>query len=642
MLTAFREFAKSPVAVALIGLLIFCFLFFGIRDVFKTSISNSVITAGSREVTPSDFKLIFDGYKRHVEEQQGEAVPMKVLLANGVDTGLLEQKAADEAFDEYIHKIGVRPADSLISDALLKIPAFFNQANGKFDPKAYADLLAKQNLTKEKYESSLLDSISQTHLGLGLAAGLKAPLAYGALVSGFQLEGRNVSYFKIDPASVPAVAPPTDAQLLAFEKAQQLQQPEMRTLTVVRFSAKALSAKATVDQAAVQKLFDYQKAQGEQPEKRSVAVIPAKSPAMAQAIAVRLKAGDTPQAAAKAVGVQAIIYNDTIKGGVADPKVADAAFSMKSGEVTGIQGTLGFDVVIVGRITPAQVADIDKMRPELEAQVRANAAAQLAYQAFQKYDDAHSGGASMADAAKAAGVEPVSIGPITAKGQSRTKQPEGVLSEKVLKIAYTLPQGVESEVQDEGSGEYFIVKVDKIAPPQPPSVQDFHAELSQMYIRQETLTRMAAKAEDVLAKTKKGMTFEAAAASVGGQVQHVAGVNRADANIYKSLGAKLAERMFAAKSGEVFAGANEQGLVMVAKIDAIQPSPPAEAARMAGSYRAPVSKQLFQEGYRISQQVARDKVKPKTDLARARLAIGATAADAPPDPAAAKGGKLAQ
>jgi peptidyl-prolyl cis-trans isomerase D len=217
-----------------------------------------------------------------------------------------------------------------------------------------------------------------------------------------------------------------------------------------------------------------------------------------------------------------------------------------------------------------------------------------------------------------------------------------VLSEKVLKIAYTLPQGVESEVQDEGSGEYFIVKVDKIARPQPPSVQDFHAELSQMYIRQETLTRMAAKAEDVLAKTKKGMSFDAAAASVGGQLLHVSGANRADANIYKSLGPKLAERMFAAKSGEVFAGANDQGLVMVAKIDAIQPSPPAEAARMAGSYRAPVSKQIFQEGYRISQQVARDKVKPKTDLARARLAIGATAADAPPDPTAAKGGKLAQ
>ena len=642
MLTAFRAFAKSPWAVALFVVLIFSFSVWGIRDVFHTSISNSVISAGGREVSANDFKMIFDNYKKHVEEEQGAAVSMKDLLAGGVDKGLLQEKSADEAFDAYLAQIGLRPADSLIADALTKYTVFFNPATGKFDPQLYAKALADKGLTKEKFEASLLDSISQNHIQIGMAAGLRAPRAYGALVAGFQLEQRNVSFFKIDPKSVPTVNPPTDAELVKFEHDQHLQQPEMRTLTVVRFSAKAMEPKATVDPAEVQKLFNQSKGTVEQPEKRSLIQIPAKDGATAQAIIGLIKSGKSPQDAAKAAGVQPIIYADSPKGAVADAKIADAAFSMKTGDIAVVQGSLGLAVIGIGPITPAQSADINKMRPAIEAKVRANAAAQLAYAAFQKYDDIHGGGASMADAAKAAGVTPVDVGPITARGQMRTKPPEGVISARLIKIAFTLPQGGESDVQDEGGGEYFIVKVDKVTPPQAPSIEEFRPDLVKLYIERETITRMLAKADDIVAKTGKGMSFDAAAASVGATVQHVQGVTRANPNISKSLGQRLADRMFAAKAGEVFAGPTDQGPVLVARIDAVQPAPPAEAAAAAGTFVNPVSKQLFEDAYKATQQVARDRIKPKVDLARARLAIGATAADAPPEPADIKTGKLAQ
>ena len=642
MLTAFRAFAKSPWAVALFVVLIFSFSVWGIRDVFHASISNSVISAGGREVTANDFKALFDNYKKHVEEEQGQAVSMKDLLAGGVDKGLLQEKAGDEAFNAYLAQMGLRPADSLIADTLTKYTVFFNPATGKFDPQAYAKALSEKGLTKEKFEASLLDSLSQNHIQIGMAAGLRAPRAYGALVAGFQLEQRSVSFFKIDPKNVRTVAPPTDAELVKFEHDQHLQQPEMRSLSVVRFSAKAFLPRATVDPAAVQKLFNASKGAVEQPEKRSVLQIPARDGAMARSIIGMIRSGKSPQEAAKAVGVQPIIYTDSPKGAIADAKIADAAFTMKTGEIAVVQGSLSLAVVGIGPITPARSADFDKMRPELEAKVRANAAAQLAYAAFQKYDDVHGGGASMADAAKAAGVSPVDVGPITARGQMRTRPPEGVVSARLIKIAFSLPQGGESDVQDEGGGEYFIVKVNKITAPQAPSVEEFRPDLTRLYIERETVTRMLAKADDLVAKTGKGLSFDAAAASVGATVQHVPNVSRANANIYKSLGQRLAERMFAAKVGEVFDGPTDQGPVLVARIDGVQAGPSAEAAGAAGSFITPVSKQLFEDAYKSTQQVARDRIKPKVDLARARLAIGATAADAPPEPADVKTGKLAK
>ena len=421
--------------------------------------------------------------------------------------------------------------------------------------------------------------------------------------------------------------------------------PEMRVLTVVRFSAKALAPKAAVDPAAVQKLFDIDKANLEQPEKRSLIVIPARDAASAQSVAGLIKAGKAPQAAAASVGAQPIVYNATAKAAVADSKVADAAFSMKTGDVAAVQGSLGYAVVAVGPITPAVSADFEKQRPQLEAKVRENAAAQLAYAAFQKYDDAHSGGASLADAAKAAGVVPVDVGPIGAQGQAFSKPPEGVLSARVLKVAFSLPAGGESDVQDEGGGEYFVVKVDKVNPPQAPSITDLRADLTKGYMANEISKRMVAKAQDIIAKTGKGMSFDAAAASVGAKVQHATGVSRANPASYKAFGQTFAPRLFEAKAGQVFAGqTTEEGLgpILVVRIDSIQPAPQAEAAAVTGQFIAPVSKQLFGDALKSVQKLARDQIKPKTDLARARLAIGASAADAPPAPADAPKQGLAQ
>ena len=72
MLTAFRAFAKSPWAAGLIVLLIASFAVFGIRDVFKGKVQNSVITAGDRSVSAADFKRTFDRVKAQKEQEIGQ------------------------------------------------------------------------------------------------------------------------------------------------------------------------------------------------------------------------------------------------------------------------------------------------------------------------------------------------------------------------------------------------------------------------------------------------------------------------------------------------------------------------------------------------------------------------------------------
>ena len=60
MISMLREFTKSWIFTALMGLLIASFAFFGLRDVFTPVNDNNVIIAGKRTVSADEFKKDFE------------------------------------------------------------------------------------------------------------------------------------------------------------------------------------------------------------------------------------------------------------------------------------------------------------------------------------------------------------------------------------------------------------------------------------------------------------------------------------------------------------------------------------------------------------------------------------------------------
>ena len=648
MIAFIRAFVKSWFAKVLLSVLILSFVIFGVgsvRDVFRARIHDAVVTAGSRQVSSEQFKRIFDNYKRAAEQQNNQQISLQDAVAQHLDTQVLQEVATNEAFAEFIHRSGLQPAATLIADAIRKQPAFFDQVSGRFDKTAYQQKLAENQLTPTMFESLLSDQIAQGHLMAGFQAGFRAPMTYEAVIAGYELEGRSLSYFLIDPGKMPEPAAPTDAQLQAFmtQNAAALKRPEFRTLTVLRFSAKALSPSLPADPAAVEKLFNFRKDTLSAPEKRSLVEIPAKDAASAQAIVAKLNAGVAPDVAAKSIGVQPIVYNEAPKAGIADPTVAAAAFSMAAGQVSGpIKGALGYAVVKLASITPAKVATIDSVRPELEAQVRTDAAAQKVYDQVQKYDDSHSGGASMADAAKASGGAPVQVGPVTAQGLDMTGHPVPGLTPKLLKDAFSLAPGAESEMEDEGQGEYFAVRVDKIAPPALPTLAEIKEPLIRYFKTRAMAQAVQAKAEALVQAIHKGQSFEAAAASLGATVGHAPNVTRAAMGQNRSISPELAAKLFAAKQGEVVTGPTSQIAVMVARIDAVQPAPVADAARAVVAQNRQFSGQMFQDLGEMARIAARQSIKPTMDPVRARTALGISpeeAAKAAAGPAGGADGK---
>ncbi|CAN5319455.1 peptidylprolyl isomerase [soil metagenome] len=631
MLAGFRSFAKSPFAVVLFGLLIVSFAVFGISDVFRHPPGKWVIAAGSRDMSPDDFKAQFENFRKR-QQEQGQTLTPDVAVQQGIDTRMLSQLALQESLAELFNKMGVRPSDKMVGDTLRERMAAlppgqrpFDPITGKFDATMYQRLLAENELTPTRYETSLRDELAQGQVFSAIAIGLRAPRIYAALQAAYGLEGRDLAAFAINPASIEKPAPPTDAQLRAFmkEHAAELTIPETRVLSVARFSAQALAPSVTVPEADVVKTFNFRKDTLGTAETRSFVQIVAPDAKAAAVIAQRLAKGDQPAIVASAYGKQPVMIDAKPKSALPDRKVADAVFALAAGQVSApINGDLGVSVVKLSKITPATTPTLEALRPSIEAELKVQAAEAKAFEQTETYQDAHDGGANLIDAATKANALVLTTAPIAATGVDQSGQPVPGLTPDVLKAAFELPAGGESELITVGKGEYFAVRVEKVVPSAMRSLEDIRAPLTQRWTIEKMLEAMKAKADALGARVKKGESLEAVAASAGTKVQRIPNISRQNARQFQGLGRELLIGTFGAKPGVPFTASAPQGGFLVAMVERVHPAPTEQLAQLTEAMRGQTSQGLVGDIGQAAQQAAKTQLKTKVNLTLARQAIG--------------------
>lgn len=638
MLAVIRAFAKSWVAAVLIGLLIVSFAVFGVGDVFQTRAKNEVVQAGARSITPAEFRAEWDRAKQNVEQQSGQQISNELAVENRLDVRILEMLADREAMAALIEKIGIRPADALVTREIQQIPAFFDPISGRFDKRLYQEALGRANLTPARFERSVRDDIAQAHLASGVVDGLRPPRAYGALAVIFAQEARDVSVFAVGPAAVTPPSPPTDAQLTEFMKAnsERLMRPEFRVLSVVRFSSAQVAGQVKVTEADIRKQFDFRKDSLNRPETRSLVQVPARDANIARGLADRLGKGEDAATVARSAGVDPVLYADKPRTAVVDAKVAEAAFGMANGEVRVVQGDLGLAVVKVTAVTPGRVVTLEEARPMLEAEARKTAAAEKVYEISQTYDDAHAGGANLDEAAAKAGVPVTTLGPVAEQGFDQTGRPVAGLSPRLVQTAFRLPEGGESQIEEEAQGESFVVRVDKIIPRALPPLAEVRQPLVRAWMSQEMARRLRAKADELAGRARKGEDIAAVAASIGARPERIPGLTRQGAGQGGPLSQEGFAQAFNAGKGGVFVAqaANAFALV-VGKVDAITPPAVADNARAVEQVRPQLGMTLFEEIGARMPRYARAVLKVRTDPDLARQTLGVE----PPKPGAEKGGE---
>jgi peptidyl-prolyl cis-trans isomerase D len=265
------------------------------------------------------------------------------------------------------------------------------------------------------------------------------------------------------------------------------------------------------------------------------------------------------------------------------------------------------------------VVTLVEARPGIETEVKAEAAANKAYDLVQKYEAAHDKGSNLADSAKAAGLAPQTFAPVTAAGQDIDAKPVEGLTPRMLKEAFALPQGGETDAVQDSKGEYFALRVEKVIPPTLPSLDKIRPQLTQAFLQREMGKRLTDKLNELKARVNKGETLEAVAQSVGSQVTHLS-LNREKAQQSRNLPPGLAAQIFSSKAGDILITGG--GL---ARIDSIEPVAPGVIASTLPQGQLTMARGILDEVQQETRSWAKEQIKPKTNLALADQAIGATA-----------------
>ncbi|MDO1558528.1 SurA N-terminal domain-containing protein [Brevundimonas sp. 2R-24] len=634
MLSSFRAFAKSKVALVLIGLLIISFAVFQFSDTFGANPGGAVITAGDREITRQEFAAQFARVKQNMEQQNGgQPIPQDELIQRGVHMQMLEQMAADEGLYAWLWKVGVRPSEQLIIEQIRAIPAFFNQITGAFDEDEYNRRLAEANLTAPVFERGLRDEMSANHFAAALVAGSRAPRVYGALMASVQMQSRDGRWFFVTQDMAGTAPAPTDAQLTAFmnENAEALRRPEMRRTTLVLFTPSQQLGQVSVTDAQIQERFNFRRDALGQPETRTFVTIAARDRAAADRIAQALRAGQDPAAVAEANGVEPVAYDNRPASAVADQAVRQAVFGMQPGQVSNpIQGSLGLTVAKLTSITPGRAATLEDNRAAIEQELRQEAARARVYEQVEAFQQARDGGASITEAAQRTNGQVVQLPYLTEQGIAENGQRLGA-PESVFQTAFATEAGGESDIVDAGEGQYFALRVEDVREAALPPLEEVRPQLTDVWTRRENARLLQAKADELAGRVRGGEDIAAVAASAGADLVTRTGVSVQTAG---ETPQGVLQGLFGQGRGQVFSGPADQTRMVVGRVDAVHAPTAALAARPAEQARPRLTMGLMNELTEIARSQAGEAVKVRTYPDQAQRALGID-----PEAAPAEGGE---
>ena len=634
MITLFRNFAKSKWAAGLFALIILSFVVVGAQsDIFANLGPRHVVSAGDRSIDSQRFRADFERVRANVSEQAGRPVSFEDLVAENLLSQYLASQVQRLGFSAWAWDAGIRPGKELVLKRIREIPSFFNQITGQFDQDLYLQALAQQNMTPEQLEQDLREEYAAAHFGAGLAAGVKLPKIYSALLAAQAMETRDGAWFTVTQAMAGSAKAPTEEQLNAFitEMDAQLRRPEFREVSVVLFTPGPNEPRPTITEEQLRERFEFRKDALTQPEKRTFTLLTIPTKEAAEKISAELRAGKPLAEVAAANRVQPSPYTSTPRTAIGDPALADAVFGMTApGTSAPIQARVGFAVAQLTNIESGRDISFEEARAPLTQELQVEAVKGVAYERVKAFEDARSQGKSLGDAVTASGARLTKLPAFTQQGQLQDGQPMNA-PPAIIETAYALIKGGESDVISAADGQYFALRVENIIPSALPPVDEFRGPLTQAWMQRENSRLLAAKAEELSGRIRSGEDITAVAASVNAAVNVRTGV-AANQQTQVALGGPVLQGLFGQGKDQVFSSASENGFV-VGKVNAIHAADVALAAPLVAQISPRLSADWVEAISQVAISAAAERMKAKSNEQEALRAIGLTEPVAPAAPA---------
>ena len=468
MLTFFRNFFKSKIGLAItlafLGLIGFAF---ASMDVSSSGTfggvagGDSVAVVGGRKIGTAELNRAANDALREARQENPNAT-MQTLLANGGLERILDDLVNRYAIIAWAEENGFRAGDNLVNSEIRQIPAA-RGASGDFDASVYQQFLRANSLTDAQVRQQFRTSLFFQQTVLPLVYGSTLPNSVAETYARTFKERRTGSIAALPFAAFAPEGSPTDKALQTFydDNRTRFVRPERRTVRYATFDSSALGDSIEPTQEEIAAYYKENAAQYAASETRSFTQLIVPTREGAQAIAARVRGGESFAQAAQSAGLRPAELADQSRSSVrssASAAVADAYFSASEGAVTApAQGQLGWYVARVDSVERRPARDLASVRDEiadtLREQKRQRGIAELAVSIEDRLID----GASLTSIAQELDLELQETRPITASGQIYgTPEPAPEALRSVLEYVFQIDEG-EAEIGALPDQQTFLV-----------------------------------------------------------------------------------------------------------------------------------------------------------------------------------------
>ena len=384
------------IAQGILFLLMVPFAFFGVDYYFRGGgAEGTVATVGSDKITQAEFDDSMREQADQMRRQMGRNFDPAARDNPEVRFALLELLVNQRLLTGKARAENFRVSDAQLQQFIAAIPAF--QADGKFSPDQYRQMLTSQNLTPPLFEQRLRQDL--------LIGAVQEPVASANIVArasslkylGLLEQQREVAVapVEVDPFLKDVKVDEAQAKAFYDKNPAAFQTPEQARIEYVLLTQDALTARAEVTPDEVKKQYEANARQYTADEERSAAHI---------LIAVKPDAKDEEKAAAKKLAEEVYAkakanpakFADLAKEYSKDPGSAqqggdlgqfgrgamvkpfeDAVFAAKAGDLLPpVQSDFGWHVIKVTGVRAARTLPFDEVKAQIESELKKQKASQ--------------------------------------------------------------------------------------------------------------------------------------------------------------------------------------------------------------------------------------------------------------------------
>jgi peptidyl-prolyl cis-trans isomerase D len=250
----------------------------------------------------------------------------------------------------------------------------------------------------------------------------------------------------------------------------------------------------------------------------------------AAAARTRLTSGTSFEDIAKERGLNPsdVDLGTIAKSAIIDPAIADAAFSLASGDISQpVQGRFGVALVKIGKIEPGVQPSYESVAPALKKEIATERARTRVSELRDKMEDERGGGASVVEASQKLGLTAVTIEAVDRSGrlpngQLVTNIPRGL---DVVSQAFNSDVGVDND-PIQFNGGYVWYDVLGITPSRERGLDEVKDQVEAKWRDDQIASRLKTKATEMVQRLDQGGKLADEAANVGAKVETAAGFRR--------------------------------------------------------------------------------------------------------------------